>query len=92
MEEADVGRRSSDRTERAAFDRLSLEDEAIIVAFRKHTLLPLRPTTCHASAINASRFMTVIMLGVAYCSRNAKNQSVRELQWKRSASGKYNGR
>lgn len=41
MEEADVDRRSSDQPQGVQSPSLSLEDEAIIVAFRKHTLLPL---------------------------------------------------
>ena len=42
MEEADLGSRSADRTEGAAVRRFCpSEEEAIIVAFRRHTLLPL---------------------------------------------------
>jgi hypothetical protein len=41
MEEARFGGRSFDRPEEPKSTSLSLENEAIIVAFRKHTLLPL---------------------------------------------------
>lgn len=41
MEEADLGRRSADRPEGARSTVLSVEEEAVIVAFRRYTLLPL---------------------------------------------------
>ena len=42
MEEADLGRRSADRPEGADARRCSrVEEEAVIVAFRRYTLLPL---------------------------------------------------
>jgi hypothetical protein len=41
MEAARFGDRPSDRPERPKSTSLSLEDEAIVVAFRQHTLLPL---------------------------------------------------
>jgi transposase InsO family protein len=41
VEEEDLGRRSADRAKRTEATVLSGEDEAIIVAFRRHTLLPL---------------------------------------------------
>ena len=41
MEEAGLCRRFEDRAQGAKSTSLSVEDEAIIVAFRKHTLLPL---------------------------------------------------
>jgi transposase InsO family protein len=40
MEEADLGGRSADRSERTEVDG-PLEEEAVVVAFRRHTLLPL---------------------------------------------------
>lgn len=41
VEEAVVGRRCADRAQGGHSTVLSLEDEAVVVAFRKHTLLPL---------------------------------------------------
>ena len=41
MEEACLGRRPADRPEEPDSTVLSIEEEAIVVAFRRHTLLPL---------------------------------------------------
>jgi hypothetical protein len=51
-----------------------------------------RPTTSHASAINASFSSAVILLGVGKRLRKSKNHSLRLLCLKRSISGKYSGR
>jgi hypothetical protein len=40
VEVAELSRRSSDRTDRAS-TVLTVEQEAVVVAFRRHTLLPL---------------------------------------------------
>lgn len=39
MEEADLGRRYADRAKEPGLDR-AVEEEAVIAAFRRHTLLP----------------------------------------------------
>ena len=48
----------------------------------------LRPTTSHAALMNSSLLRAEIMCGDGNISRKARNQSVRELRWNRSASGK----
>jgi hypothetical protein len=41
VEGADFRFRSADRTEGAQIDSLAGEEEAVVIAFRRHTLLPL---------------------------------------------------
>ena len=41
MEGAELSRRSPDRTQGAPINVLTVEEEAVVVAFRRHTLLPL---------------------------------------------------
>ena len=41
MEVAEISCRSSDRTQGAPIDGPASEEEAVVVAFRRHTLLPL---------------------------------------------------
>ena len=53
-----------------------------------------RPTEAGFTLIEIMIVMALIvtLAGVGNCSSIARNQSLRELPWKRSASGKYSGR
>jgi transposase-like protein len=62
MEETDISCRSGDRSEGAEVNSLVAEEEAVIVAFRKHTLLPLddclyalQPTIPHLTRFSLQR-------------------------------------
>jgi len=62
MEEANIVGRPSDRPEGPAFNGPFLEEEAVIVAFRPHTLLPLddclyalQPTISHLTRSSLHR-------------------------------------
>jgi len=64
VEEEGEGRRSADWAQRPKSTVLSIEDEAIIIAFRRHTLLPLdnclyapQPTIPHLTRSSLHRFL-----------------------------------